>query len=120
MLGIISCFLSSADFFQNQLLQKVFREYHQSVKQLGSRSGQTKYLGPNCLQMLSVDDSSKQSVIISPYFCADFLFSIIILNYSLRHTTKMCDQRVKKFEDWVHVKSMSDPCQNCKTFCWYF
>ena len=31
-------FLSSADFFQNQLLKKI-QEYHLSVKQIGSRSG---------------------------------------------------------------------------------
>ena len=35
LLGIF--FLSSADFFQNQLFKKIFREYHQSVKQFGSR-----------------------------------------------------------------------------------
>ena len=32
-------FLSSADFFQNRLLKKLFQEYYQSVKQLRSRSG---------------------------------------------------------------------------------
>ena len=34
-------FLSSADFFHNKLFKKIFLEYHQSVKQFGSRSGLT-------------------------------------------------------------------------------
>ena len=33
---ILYAFLSSADFFQNHF-KKIFQEYHQSVKQLGSR-----------------------------------------------------------------------------------
>ena len=52
-------FLSSAEFFQNYLFQKLFQEYHQSVKQFGSRSGPTfcrPGLGPNCLQKLSAVD----------------------------------------------------------------
>ena len=39
--GYLAYFLLSADFFQNQLFAKLFQEYHQSVKQLGSRSGPT-------------------------------------------------------------------------------
>ena len=34
-------FLSSADFFKINFFEKVFQEYHQSVKQLGSSSGLT-------------------------------------------------------------------------------
>ena len=52
-----SCFsLSSADFFQDQL----FWKDHLSVKQIGSRSGQTFCwydLGQICLQRLSADDT---------------------------------------------------------------
>ena len=37
-------------FFLNQLFQKIFQEYHQSVKQFGSRQNVGPDLGPNCLQ----------------------------------------------------------------------
>ena len=41
-LGNFAYFLSSADLFQNQhFFKKFFQEYHQSVKQFGSRSGPT-------------------------------------------------------------------------------
>ena len=33
--------LSSADFFQNWRLKKIFQEHNQSIKHFGSRSGQT-------------------------------------------------------------------------------
>ena len=36
---ILHAFLSSADFFQNQLFKKFFQQYHQSAKQFGSMSG---------------------------------------------------------------------------------
>ena len=36
--------------------KKIFQEYHQRVKQLGSRSGPD--LGPNCLARLSADDKN--------------------------------------------------------------
>ena len=38
---IMHASLSSADFFQNQLLRKLFQEKHQSVKRFRSRSGLT-------------------------------------------------------------------------------
>ena len=64
MLGSFSCVLSSADFFfQNRLSKKILQNYHQSVKQFGSRSVQTfggPDPGPNCLQRLSADDTGKQ------------------------------------------------------------
>ena len=51
-------------FFQNRLSKKkFFQNYHQSVKQFGSRSVQTfggPEPGPNCLQRLSADDTGKQ------------------------------------------------------------
>ena len=34
-------FLSSADFFRNQLFRKKIQEYHQNIKQFGFRSGLT-------------------------------------------------------------------------------
>ena len=45
-------------FFKINIFKKFFQEYHQSVKQFGSRSGPTfcPDLGPNCLQRLSADD----------------------------------------------------------------
>ena len=38
LLGNFACFLSSADFFKINFFEKFFWEYHQSVKQFGSRS----------------------------------------------------------------------------------
>ena len=43
-------------FYQKLLFQKFFQEYHESVKQFGSRSGPTLCrtdLGPNCFKKLS-------------------------------------------------------------------
>ena len=64
MLGNFTCFLLSADFFEITVFEKLFQEYHQSVKQfyLGSDQNVWPDLGPNCLQMLSADDTSKQRV----------------------------------------------------------
>ena len=56
---ILYAFLPPADFFKNSLFEKLFLKYHQSVEQLGSRSSLTKYLDPNCLQLLSADDTSR-------------------------------------------------------------
>ena len=41
---IFHAFLSYADFFQNHFFKKFFQEYHQSVKQFGSRSGLTFWM----------------------------------------------------------------------------
>ena len=68
LLGNFACFLLSADFFSKLTS---FRNNYQSVKQFGSRSErQTVWiqirhfvgpdLGPNCLQRLSADDTSRQ------------------------------------------------------------
>ena len=57
---IFHAFMSSADFFKINFWGNFFQEYHQSVKQFGSRSGPTFVgpdLGPNCLQKLSADDT---------------------------------------------------------------
>ena len=47
-------------FFQNQLFEKLFQEYHLSVKQIGP--DQAGHFvgpdhGPNCLHKLSADDT---------------------------------------------------------------
>ena len=41
LLGNFACFFVVCQFFQNQLFQKFFREYHQNFKQFGYRSGPT-------------------------------------------------------------------------------
>ena len=41
MLGNFHAFLSSVDFFKISFFEKLFQEYHLSVKQFGSRSGVT-------------------------------------------------------------------------------
>ena len=66
---ILHTLLSSADFFQNQLFQKKNQDYHQSVKQFGSRSGPTfcrPDLGPNSLQRLSAYETGQR--VIASYF----------------------------------------------------
>ena len=61
-----SCFLSSTDFFQNQLFRKnCFRNAIRVSN--GLDQDQTRHfvgpdLGPNCLQRLSADDTSRQRV----------------------------------------------------------
>ena len=49
--------------------KKFYRKYYQSVKQFRSRSGETFVgpdLGPNYLQRLSADDTSRQRVMRIP------------------------------------------------------
>ena len=84
LLGNFHAFLSSADFFQNQLFRKFYQESHQSVKQFGSRSGLTLHfvgpdLDPNCLQRLLADDTSGQTLqrVKRPWFCC--VYNIVSL-----------------------------------------
>ena len=66
MLGnILHAFLSSADFFQNQLFRKILSGIRSVSNSFDS--DQARYfvwhdLGPNCLQMLSADSTSRQRV----------------------------------------------------------
>ena len=57
-------FLSSADFFfKINFFERFFQEYHQIVKQFGSRSPRRfvgSDFGLNCLQRLSADDTRSQ------------------------------------------------------------
>ena len=57
---IFHVFLSSADFFQNELFQKFFQEHYQRLSN-GLDPDQDQHfvgpdLGPNCLQRLSAAD----------------------------------------------------------------
>ena len=65
----LHAFLSSADFFQNHFLEKKnVQEYHQSIKQFGPDQDLRVFgpdQGPNSLQKLSADDTSRQRVMIS-------------------------------------------------------
>ena len=54
-LGHFSCVLSPVDFFKIIFFEKFFQEYHQSVKHFVGPD-----LGPNCLQRLSADHTSRQ------------------------------------------------------------
>ena len=61
----MKCFLSSADFFfQNQLFRKLLSgipsECKKGLDPDQARSFVGPYLGQNCLQRLSPDDTSKQ------------------------------------------------------------
>ena len=70
--GVFHELLLSADFFLlNELFQIFFQEYHQSVKQFGSRSGMTFHnarSGSNCLQKLSTDNTCKQELNSNPIY----------------------------------------------------
>ena len=63
-LGNFSCFLSSADFFQNLLFRKILLGIS-SECQRGKDPDHALHfvepdLGPNCLQRLSADDTRRQ------------------------------------------------------------
>ena len=49
-------------FFKIIVFEKFFQEYHQSVKQFGSRSNVGPDLGPSCLKRLSANDIGKWRV----------------------------------------------------------
>ena len=72
LLGNFAAFLLSAEFFfKINFFDKFFQEYHQSVKQYGSSSDPTfcgPDFGPNCLQSLSADDTSRGRVKSTEFF----------------------------------------------------
>ena len=92
MLGNISCFLlSSVDFFQNQLFRKkIFLEYHQSVKTVRLQIMPDDFimpdLDPNCLQILSADDTivSSQRVKTCPYIDLSYWLCIFTSIYHMK------------------------------------
>ena len=68
MLGKYSCFLVSADFFQNHLFRK--NPFSNTVRVSNSldpdqaRQFVRPVLGSNCLQMLVADDTSRHSSVV--------------------------------------------------------
>ena len=65
LLGNFAYFLTSADFFHNQLFQKFFQEYGTIRVSNSLDPDQARHfvgpdLGPNYLQRLSADDTSRQ------------------------------------------------------------
>ena len=67
-------------FFKFNFFEKFFQEYHQSVKQFGSRSVPTfcqPNPSPNCLQRLSADDTSRHRVNLKQFAQNLNYFSII-------------------------------------------
>ena len=59
---ILHAFLLSADFIQNQLFQKNTFRVSNSLDPGQARHFVGPDLGPNCLQRLSADDTSRQRV----------------------------------------------------------
>ena len=55
-------FLSSADFFQINFFEKIFQEYHQRAKISSDTDQARHFVGPDRLQSLSADDTSRQGV----------------------------------------------------------
>ena len=69
-------------FFKISFFEKIFQEYHQSIKQFGSRSGPTfcrPDLGPNCLQKLSAHDTSRPGMNHLPVTSHDFFLEGIFI-----------------------------------------
>ena len=65
ILFCFSCFLLSADFFQNQLFRKILSgipSVSNSLDPDQARQFVGPELGPNCLQKLSAEDISRQRV----------------------------------------------------------
>ena len=66
ILGHCSCFLSSADVFQNKLFEK--KSFRNTIRMSSSydpdqaRQFVGSDLGPNCLPRLSADDTGRQRV----------------------------------------------------------
>ena len=58
---ILHAFLMSADFFKINFFEKFFQEYHQNVKQIGSRSG-PMFVGPDLVQ--TVCKSYQQTTLV--------------------------------------------------------
>ena len=84
------CVLSSADFFQNHLFQKKY--FRNTIRVSNSLIQPVEPdLGPNCLQMLSADDTSKQRVKVGvvsgkvnygkPYSAGYFLCTTLFPNF---------------------------------------
>ena len=70
--------LSSADFFQNELIQKIFQEHYKRVKRLASRSGQTFSRSSVCkgYQQTAKVTVNKEKVKLTP--AAKFRWCLII------------------------------------------
>ena len=61
LLGNFSCFLSSADFFQNQLFLKILSGIQSECQTVWIKiRPDILDLGPNCLQRLPADDTNRQ------------------------------------------------------------
>ena len=58
---ILHAFLTSAAFFQNQLLRNTIRVSN-SLDPYQARQNVGPDMGPNCLQRLATDDTSRQRV----------------------------------------------------------
>ena len=77
-------FLSSNDWFQNQRFRKFFQEYHQSVKQFGTRQNVGPDLDPNYLQ------SSQQSAVVDRFSSLKRVLSVFVSQC----TTKWADDKL--------------------------
>ena len=81
-------------FFKINFFNKFFKKYHDSVKQLGSRSGLffvEPDLGPNCLQRLSVDSRGELCLLGKLFICCLLIF------FKINFLEKFC----QKYHDSV-------------------
>ena len=93
MLGNFSYVLSSAVFFQNHLFRKIISGIQIRVSSSFDRD-QGRHsvgpdLGPNCLQRLSADDTSKQRVKVdvefgTVNFCQGLKYALVQTNILLQ------------------------------------
>ena len=87
---ILHAFLSY-DFFQNQLFKKHFQEYHQSVKQFGSRSGLT-LLRSQLIRIHTVFHSVCEYILIDPFHIVISLSNRSSIEKSIKSFLKMKGQ----------------------------
>ena len=100
LLGNFACF--SLMFFKINFFKTFYQEYHQSVKQLESRHFVGPDLGPNYLQRLSADNTSRYRV--KPIFFKEvlnsshagklaFFLSSFFIFFSKINIFKRCSQK---------------------------
>ena len=99
------CFLTSVDFFQNQLVEKNLQVYHQSVNSL-DRDQADIYIvgpgpGPNCLWWFSADDTTVVGLEIS--------FSSDDINFYFKSLTG--NRRYLLFVSPIKAKEIGKQCR---------
>ena len=105
------CFFASADFLQNELLKKSFRNPIRVSSNFDPdriRCSVGPYLGPNCLQRLSADHKSRQKGKIFYIISFSLLVKGIIKPFKSVFLKKKIHQTTKACKITQHGKSVSE------------